>query len=74
MCVALSETVSTFGRSCINEYCSAHRVKLKSGSVPAVPRRRRGVGVQTESRLCTAYGSDQIQHRLVYMVKQASET
>ena len=55
--------------SCINDLCSVQRAKIRNGSVLPIECRKCGVGVQTESKLCSKCGSNRIQHRLAYREK-----
>ena len=62
---------NTCDESCINEFCSMHRSRIRGGSIIPMRCRKCGVGVQTESRLCAECGSNTIHHRLVYRGTQA---
>ena len=59
------------GKNCMFEHCRHHRALLKKGSNAPNPCRKCGVGVQTESQLCKACGSNRVYQKLVYKERRA---
>ena len=57
---------NTCGKSCINDFCSVHRAKIRAGSIIPAPCRRCGAGCQTQSRLCVDCKSNLIHRKTAY--------
>ena len=68
------KSLTTCGKSRLNEFCSMHRAGIRGGSIIPMQIRMCGVGVQTESKLCAGFGSNKIHHRLVYREIQFRRT
>jgi len=52
------------GKSCREEYCKAHRLRIRRGSKIPNPCLSCGVGVRSEIQLCRACGRETERYRL----------
>ena len=55
----------TCGKSCREEYCKAHRVKIRNGSRISRPCLGCGIGVRSQIQLCRGCGREKEGQRLV---------
>jgi len=55
----------TCGKSCREEYCKVHRLKIRRGSKIPLPCLVCGVGVRSEIQLCHGCGREKERHRLI---------